>query len=183
MANIIGALNLFQDNSNRPNSPVRRGFGAASSKPTADTAKISFTSGRAENRPAHSSMAGNIAEMRERQAALRAERAELARQMENAREAADAQAEYMRLLLLALRIAARIMRGDNVPQVDKDFLLEQNPGMYMLAMAARNMNNDDPKDYDALARGEGAPRTAAGDFGQMQAVIPDIAAATVSPSL
>ena len=80
----------------------------------------------------------------------------------------------MRHLLLALRIAARIMRGDNVPQRDKDFLLEKNPGMYMLAMSTRNMNNDDPKDYDSLTRGENSPRMMAGDFGQAQASIPDI---------
>ena len=178
MANKIGTINLFQDNSKRPTLRIARGFDTAPSGQNADAIKASSGGKQSEGRPVHFSLLAHLSEARERQAAMRAERMELARQMEGAREAARAQAEYLRLLLLAMRIAGRIMRGDNVPQSDKDFLLEQNPGMYMLAMAARNLHNEDPKDYEALAKNEGTgtTRTAAGVFGQTQANIPDIGA-------
>jgi len=143
MINLIASYTQFKGSTYRPASPRARGFGEASSNL------------QAKNRAVHQSVIENMMEMQQRQAAARAERAELARQMESAREVAQAQAEYMRNLLLAMKIAARITRGDNVPQSDKDFLLEQSPGMYMLAMASRNHNNEDPKDHDALARGEG----------------------------
>jgi len=71
--------------------------------------------------------------------------------LEAAREAADAQAEHFRKMRIAFKIAARIMRGDNVPQQDKDFLLEQSPGLFKLAMTARRMDNDDPEDHEALS--------------------------------
>jgi hypothetical protein len=176
MANKIGTINLFQNNSNRATLRVAKSFGAAPSGQSADAAKISFTGRQSEGHPVQSGLLTHISEAREHQAALRAERMELARQAQSAREAAEAQAEYMRLLQLAMQIAGRIMRGDNVPQSDKDFLLERSPGMYMLAMSARNHHNEDPKDYQALARGEGTTSTAAGDFGQGQANIPDISA-------
>jgi len=93
-----------------------------------------------------------ITQLRERQATMRERMRQMAKEMEAAREAARAQAEYFRLMRIAMEIAARIIRGDNVPQSDKDFLLEHSPGMFKLAMAARNHNNEDPKDYEALAR-------------------------------
>ena len=53
-----------------------------------------------------------------------------------------------------MTIAARIMRGDNVPQSDKNFLIMQSPGLFMMAMSSRNPNNENPTDYDALVREE-----------------------------
>ena len=85
---------------------------------------------------------------------LRAERARLAEQLQSARELAEAQAEAFRKQQIAMEIAARIMRGDNVPQSDKDFLLKHSPGLYKLAMATRNHENDNPEDHDALAECE-----------------------------
>ena len=71
--------------------------------------------------------------------------------MENARELAKAEAERLRKMQIAMEIAARIMRGDIVPPSDKDFLLEQSPGMYKLAMSSRNHNNGDPEEHAPLA--------------------------------
>jgi len=74
--------------------------------------------------------------------------------MDAAREAAEIQAEEFRKMRIAFEIASRIMRGDNVPQQDLDFLLEQSPGLFKLAMAARRMDNEDAKDHDkALSEG------------------------------
>jgi len=65
----------------------------------------------------------HVVELRERQTVLREKMREMARQMEQAREAARIQAEQFRLMRIALEIAARIMRGDNVPPCDKDFFV------------------------------------------------------------
>jgi len=125
-------------------------FLASDEKPTPTTTQSGKT-----NRPswrAEDNMADKIAQMRERQEMLRIKFAEMAKQTQAAREAARKEMEYFRLMRLAMEIAARIQRGDNVPQSDKEFLLKQSPGAYMLAMAARNQNNEDPKDHEALAK-------------------------------
>ena len=102
----------------------------------------------------HGSIAEHMREMKNALRDFRAERQRHMEQMESAREAARAQAEAFRKMQIAMEIAARITRGDNVPQSDKDFLLEYSPKMFKLAMATRNHNNEDPKDYDALATDE-----------------------------
>jgi len=170
MANKIGTLNLPGGNSNRPTLRVPRGLNMASNGQKAEAAKIAFTSKRSENRPVHLGLVEHILEARERKAAFRDKKMEMVRQTEAARQAAEAQIRYMRQLMLAKRIAARIMRGDNVPQRDKAFLLDKSPGMYKLAMSARNMNNDNPRNHqEALSRREErAPRIMAGDFGQVR---------------
>ncbi|MCL2575789.1 MAG: hypothetical protein FWE33_05085 [Defluviitaleaceae bacterium] len=75
--------------------------------------------------------------------------------LEAAKEAADAQAEEFRKMRIAFEIAARIMRGDNVPQKDLDFLLKQSPGLFKMAMTARPTDNEDGKDHtEALSKNE-----------------------------
>ncbi|MCL2171640.1 MAG: hypothetical protein FWB71_05745 [Defluviitaleaceae bacterium] len=76
-------------------------------------------------------------------------------QMEQAAEASREQAAHWRNQRKAMKIAMRIIRGDNVPQQDYDFLLEHNPGLFKLAVSLRDMNNDDPEDHDALSEREG----------------------------
>jgi hypothetical protein len=56
------------------------------------------------------------------------------------------EAERFRKIML---IAARIAAGDNVPQADKDYLMENSPGMYALAMASR-VERENPRDYESL---------------------------------
>jgi len=84
----------------------------------------------------------------------RAERERLAEQLQSAKELAEAQAEAFRKWQIALEIASRIMRGDNVPLRDKEFLLEQSPGLYKLAMTTRNFANENPEDHEALSPDE-----------------------------
>ena len=87
----------------------------------------------------------------------------VSQQMQQAREAGEAAAEAWRIKLKALRIATRIMNGDNVPQADYDFLMEHNPALYKLALSVR-IPNEDPYDHDALSEGEGdSAGTAAAD--------------------
>jgi len=74
----------------------------------------------------------------------------LRQDMENAREAAEAEAEYWEKMRIAMEIARRIMRGDNVPPQDESFLMEHNPGLYKLATSLRDFTNDDPEDHDSL---------------------------------
>jgi hypothetical protein len=83
---------------------------------------------------------------------LRDEIARLAEQAESARQTAEIQGRHSRDMQKAMEIAARILNGDNVPQSDKDFLLKTSPGMFKMATSARRFDNDNPNDYDALAR-------------------------------
>lgn len=93
-----------------------------------------------------------INDLQNLQVIQRDEFARLAAQRESARETAEIQGEQSRDMQKAMEIASRIMNGDNVPQSDKDFLLETSPGMFKLAMSARRLDNENPEDYDALAR-------------------------------
>ncbi|MDR2166772.1 MAG: hypothetical protein LBE35_02840 [Clostridiales bacterium] len=84
---------------------------------------------------------------------IRERREQMSEEARAAREAAEAQAQHWRDLQKAMEIAARIMRGDNVPQQDKDFLMQVSPAMFKLAMAMRNHDNENPTDYEALSDG------------------------------
>ena len=114
----------------------------------------SFTARRDSSSQDQMSIADHVREIKNFVSDRRAERQARMEQMESAREQARIQAEIFRNMRIAMEIAARIMRGDNVPQSDKDFLLYHNPGMFKLAMTARNHHNEDPKDYEALAERE-----------------------------
>jgi len=52
-------------------------------------------------------------------------------------------------LAKCLKIARRIINGDNVPKRDDKFLFENYPGMHMRAWLLRRQN-DDPKDYESV---------------------------------
>ena len=97
-------------------------------------------------------ISGEAMEMLNKQQWLQNEQQRMTEQMDSARQTAEAQNEQFRNMQIAMEIAARIMRGDNVPLCDKEFLLEHSPGMFKLAMSARNHNNEDPEDHDALSR-------------------------------
>ena len=93
-------------------------------------------------------------ELREQQQIARERMRQMAEDAANAREAAEAQAEHWRNLRIAMEIAGRIMRGDNVPPEDEAFLIEHSPGMYKIAMSARQQKVD-PEDHDRLSEEEG----------------------------
>ena len=68
-------------------------------------------------------------------------------------KAMEAMAKEMEKQRKAMIIAMRIAAGDNVPVQDKEFLLEQAPGMYMKAHLMR-MHRDNPRDYDSILTDE-----------------------------
>jgi len=71
------------------------------------------------------------------------------RDMESARSMAESLAEGDRRWQQMLEIFRRMMRGDNVPQSDQDFLAMESPGLFMMVMAAQQ-ENENPRDYEQL---------------------------------
>ena len=66
-------------------------------------------------------------------------------------EADDAAALERKSKLAAMKIAKRIANGDNVPMQDHRWLAEYDSKLYMAALKASLVaENDDPKDYDSL---------------------------------
>ena len=55
--------------------------------------------------------------------------------------------------LKCIEIAIRIRNGDNVPNKDKRFLLENEPEMYSTALLFRR-KNDNPKKYKSILEDE-----------------------------
>lgn len=71
--------------------------------------------------------------------------AEMLRQLEEARDSENPYDSYIK----CIQIAMRIMNGDEVPEKDKYFLLENQPQMYSNALLLRRPN-EKPKKYDSL---------------------------------
>ena len=65
----------------------------------------------------------------------------------------DAQADEMRIRMMCLIIASRIMMGDRVPPKDHQFLAEHNMELYKTAITMR-VANDNPKKHKALSADE-----------------------------
>lgn len=61
----------------------------------------------------------------------------------------EAMSEAMEVMKLCSRIAARIRKGDRVPQKDLRYLLQHDPNLYLMATIMQEAN-DDPKKWDSL---------------------------------
>ena len=59
----------------------------------------------------------------------------------------------LKVLEMCQKIAASIMKGDNVPPEDLRFLMENDPDGYRLAMAMRR-HKEDPEDVDSVLEDE-----------------------------
>ena len=68
----------------------------------------------------------------------------------------------LKVLELCQKIAASIMKGDNVPPEDLRFLMENDPDGYRLAMALRRQK-EDPEDVDSVLEDEGNRDDSAGE--------------------
>ena len=77
----------------------------------------------------------------------------LAENRESAKAQAEAYAEEARRWQIILEIFRRIMRGDKVPKCDEDFLAANSPALFMMAMVARQ-ENENPEEYDSIAPNE-----------------------------
>lgn len=69
------------------------------------------------------------------------------------REFMEAKMEEMERTRKLLLIAARIAAGDNVPPEDREFILANAPGLYMIANASR-IEKEEPNDYESVLTGE-----------------------------
>ena len=65
----------------------------------------------------------------------------------------DLLSQGLKVLEMCQKIAASIMKGDNVPPEDLKFLMENDPDGYRLAMALRR-HKEDPEDVDSVLEDE-----------------------------
>ncbi len=70
-----------------------------------------------------------------------------------------------------IKIALRIMNGDQVPLQDHRFLAEKEPALYENAIMMRR-HNEDPEKHDSLLDDE-KKDTAAADISSSEATVPD----------
>ena len=73
---------------------------------------------------------------------------QLQTQMDSIRETNDIASKGTDILVKCMRIAMRIVQGDNIPQKDDQFLAEKNPELHMRAWMLR-VPKDDPKNHDS----------------------------------
>lgn len=91
--------------------------------------------------------------MREQQKAHLEELARVEKDAKAAQEQAEAQAEAFKVLMRCIKIAGRIINGDIVPGKDEQYLLENEPKLYQMAVAAR-IPKEDPEEFDSVLEDE-----------------------------
>lgn len=70
---------------------------------------------------------------------------DLKAQMKQSEDEGSAYQTYIK----CMRIALRIMNGDEVPEEDRKFLMDNEPELYAKAITLR-MEKEDPEEYDSL---------------------------------
>ena len=91
----------------------------------------------------------------------------------------DLLSQGLKVLELCQKIAASIMKGDNVPPEDLKFLMENDPDGYRLAMALRR-HKEDPEDVDSVLEDEEKRDSSADETGGGEA--PSVEASASSGS-
>ena len=74
-------------------------------------------------------------------------------QLDHAIEQGEGAAEGWKIKIQCLRIALRIMSGDNVPKEDHRFLAKHDIELYTKAISMR-MEKEDPEDFDRISEDE-----------------------------
>ena len=69
--------------------------------------------------------------------------------LDTAKSQLDSMAEKLKVMRKCQKIAAAIMRGDRVPPEDLEYLMNNDPDGYKLAMAMRR-ENPDPEDCESV---------------------------------
>ena len=87
----------------------------------------------------------------------------------------DLLSQGLKVLELCQKIAASIMKGDNVPPEDLKFLMENDPDGYRLAMAMRR-HNPDPEDEESVLTDEDKNGGSTGETGGGEALSVETAA-------
>lgn len=65
----------------------------------------------------------------------------------------DAMGEKLKVMIRCQKIAARIMRGDKVPPQDEQYLMQNDPDGYKMALAMRRPKRK-PKEWDSVLEDE-----------------------------
>ena len=73
--------------------------------------------------------------------------------MDSAKHELDVMEKAMKVLRLCQKIAASIMKGDNVPPEDLKYLMDNDPNGYKLAIAMRRPK-EDPEDVESVLEKE-----------------------------
>ena len=89
------------------------------------------------------------------QASKEALKEQLQRQADQIRESNIEAAKGVDVMAKCMRIAMRIVQGDNVPQKDDQFLAENNSELHMRAWMLR-VPKEDPKDHDSELDDDGS---------------------------
>lgn len=92
-------------------------------------------------------------ELREKLEEMRRQIDALAQKFEASQNEVDGKAEAMRIKLKLLKIATRIMSGDDVPIKDQKFLAEHDIEMFKMAVSLRRYK-EDPEEHDRLSEDE-----------------------------
>ena len=74
----------------------------------------------------------------------------LQKQMEQIREQSEGAAEGWKVYIKCLRIAMRIISGDNVPEIDHQYLAKNDSELYGKAMSMK-VHKQDPEDLDSIS--------------------------------
>ena len=82
-----------------------------------------------------------------------AETSMLLKQAENAREQIENTKDAFDVISNCMKIAMRILNGDDVPSKDVQYLMENDPDLYEMAISMRKVN-DDPKKYKSVLEDE-----------------------------
>ncbi len=86
-----------------------------------------------------------IEKQKEQQAQMEAELEQLKADFEASKKEAEAVKEAFDVFIKCIRISGNIISGHKVPASDHNFLMDNDPELYMLSVSAR-MPNDDPKE-------------------------------------
>lgn len=83
---------------------------------------------------------------------------DLLNELDNANDQIDAMTKALKVLLKCQKISASIIKGDNVPPEDMQYLMENDPEGYKMAIALRRPK-DDPEDCESVLDDEDKNRS------------------------
>lgn len=150
-------INLSTEKSRRTAAPAPQAWGETPARPTALQAQIRdrlelSQAALAVQRQISAPKAGGLWEL------LNPGKEEAKTQAEAIGEALS---EAMEVMELCAKIAARIRKGDQVPQKDLRYLIQHDPNLYLMATIMQEAN-DDPRKWDSLLPREEAGQAQAG---------------------
>lgn len=126
---------------------------AAEKKPEGRSDRPQSRSTRREDRLALSQQALKMLEEHSRQVKEEQERRKLERERTGGKSELDSVLKALKVMQRCQKIAARIMAGDKVPPEDEQYLMDNDPEGYKLAIAMRRPK-EDPKEWESVLEDE-----------------------------